>query len=346
MASTALRVGDVMRIRAYAIMEAGGTAAPFEYDAVLGAQDALVRITHRTIARGDVQAIDNDWGDTRFPLVPSHEMLGVVEWAGPRVTHVRPGDRVGIGYQLGACFECTYCMQGLEQFCPRQTVVSVNAYGGLADHVVVDGRFAFAIPPELDSPASTPLFSSGLTVYAGIRYANLSSRARVAVFGVGGLGSLALRFLVAMGHTVSGLSHSPEKREMVEHLGGEFVDSSRLEELTECRGTLDFILSTLNVPFDLNACLRLLKPEGQLCLVASPLQPLSLSAGLLYDYGRRRIYGNYVGSRSDTVRMLELAAAHRIQASVAVMPFSRVNEAIDRIRNREVLGGLVLESGA
>jgi D-arabinose 1-dehydrogenase-like Zn-dependent alcohol dehydrogenase len=335
-----------MRIRAYAVMEAGGTAEPFEYDAVLGPQDVLVRITHRTIARGDIQAIDNDWGDTRFPLVPSHEMLGIIERTGSRVAHLRPGDRVGIGYQLGACFECTYCERGTEQFCPRQTVVAVNAYGGLADHVVVDGRFAFAIPPQLDSAASTSLFSSGVTVYSGIAHANLPERARVAVLGVGGLGALALRFVVAMGHIASALSHSPEKREMVEGLGAEFVDSSHLDGLTERRATFDFILSTLNVPFDLNACLRLLKPEGQLCLVASPLQPLALSAGLLYDYGRRRIYGNYVGSRSDTTRMLELVAAHRIQASVEVMPLSRANEAIDRVRSREISGGLVLESGA
>jgi D-arabinose 1-dehydrogenase-like Zn-dependent alcohol dehydrogenase len=253
---------------------------------------------------------------------------------------------VGVGYQVGACFECTYCRQGTEQFCAKQTVVAVNAYGGLAEHIVVDGRFAFAIPPELDAAASTPLFSSGVTVYAGIAHANLPDRARVAVLGVGGLGALALRFLVAMGHTASALSRSPQKREMVERLGGEFVDSSHLDGLTEHRATFDFILSTLNVPFDLNACLRLLKPEGQLCLVASPLQPLSLSAGLLYDYGRRRVYGNYVGSRSDTTRMLELAAAHRIHASVEVMPLSRANEAIDRVRNRAVSGRLVLESVA
>ena len=335
-----------MRIRAYAIMEAGGAAQPFEYDAVLGPDDVLARITHRTIARGDVQAIDDDWGDTRFPLVPGHEMLGVVERTGPRVAHLRPGDRVGIGYQLAACFECAYCTRGTEQFCPRQTVVAVNAYGGLAHHIVVDGRFAFAIPPQLDSPASTPLFSSGVTVFAGIRHANLPARARVAVLGVGGLGTLALRFLVAMGHEASALSHSPGKREMVEELGAEFVDGSHLESLTHRRATLDFILSTVNVAFDLNACLRLLKPEGQLCLVASPLQPLPLSAGLLYDYGRRRIYGNYVGSRADTTRMLELAAAHRIRSSVEVMPLSRANEAIDRVRNREISGGVVLESDA
>lgn len=335
-----------MRINAYAIMEAGGAAVPFEYDAVLGPHDVLVRLTHRSIARGDVQAIDNEWGDTRFPFVPGHQMVGVVERMGTQVARLRPGDRVGVGYQVGACFECEYCLRGTEQFCPRQTVVAVNAYGGLAEHVVVDGRFAFVVPPQLDSAASTPLFSSGVTVYAGIAHANLPDRACVGVLGVGGLGGMALRFLVAMGHTVSGLSHSLEKRAMVERLGGEFVDGSHLDGLTERRGTFDFILSTLNVPFDLNACLRLLKPEGQLCVVASPLQPLSLSAGLLYDYGRRRIYGNYVGSRADTMRMLELAATHGIQASVEVMPLSRANEAIDRIRNRAITGDLVLDSGA
>jgi len=335
-----------MRIRAYAVMKPGGPAEPFEYDADLGPDDVLVRITHRSIARGDVQAIDDDWGDTRYPLVPCHEMVGVVERAGAQVAHLRPGDRVGVGYQLRACFACPHCLRGTEQFCARQVVVAVNGYGGLAEHVVVDGRFAFAIPPALDSAASTPLFSSGVTVYSGIAHASLPERSRVAVLGVGGLGALALRFLVAMGHTVSGLSHSPAKRAMVKALGAEFIDSADLSAMTERRATFDFILSTLNVPFDLDACVRLLTPEGQLCVVASPLQPVSFSLGALYDYGRRRIYGNYVGSRADSVRMLELAAAKHIQPPVEVMPLSRANEAIARVRNREVEGRVVLEGGA
>jgi D-arabinose 1-dehydrogenase-like Zn-dependent alcohol dehydrogenase len=333
-----------MEIRAYAVPEKGAAPVPFSYRAEVGAHDVLVKLTHRSITRGDLQMIENDWGDARFPLVPSHEMVGIVDRTGSRVTELKPGDRVGVGYQLNACFDCTFCRRGTEQFCSRQTVVGVNAYGGLAEHIVVDARFAFPLPPQLASAPSTPLMSSGLTVFAAITYAQLPGDARVAVLGIGGLGRLALRFLQAMGHRVSAFSRSPEKRRTIEELGAAYVDGADPASLGAYRNTFDLILSTLNVPFDLNAYLGMLRPDGQLCLVATPLQPLSLCAGLLYDYARRRIYGNYVGSRADMARMLDFAAAHGVAADVMVMPFSSVNEAIERVRSREVATALVLES--
>jgi len=332
-----------MEIRAYAAPEKGAAPVPFSYRADMGAHDVLVKLTHRSITRGDIQLIENDWGDVRFPLVPSHEMVGTVEQTGSRVTELKAGERVGVGFQLAACFECTFCRRGTEQFCSRQRVVGVNAYGGLAEHIVVDARFAFPLPPQLSPAPSTPLMSSGLTVFAAITYAQLSHDARVAVLGIGGLGRLALRFLRAMGHRVSAFSRSPEKRRTIEQLGAEYIDGADSTSLASYRNSFDLVLSTLNVPFDLNSYLGMLRPDGQLGLVATPLQPLSLNAGVLYDYARRRIYGNYVGSRADMVRMLKFAAAHGIAADVTVMPFSSVNEAIERIRSRAVETALVLE---
>jgi D-arabinose 1-dehydrogenase-like Zn-dependent alcohol dehydrogenase len=329
-----------IQIRAHAIKEKGGKAEPFSYEKAVGEFDVVVRITHRSIARGDIQFIDDDWGDARFPLVPGHEIVGLVEKAGSGVTDLQPGDRVGIGYQQEACFECSYCKQGLEQLCPRQKVIAVDAYGGLADHIVVDSRFAFTLPPQLDSAASTPLMSSGLTVFAGILRAQLSHGSRVGVLGAGGLGHLAIQFLHKMGHSVSVFSHSPGKRELIERLGGAYVETS---DATRHDGAFDFILSTLNVPFDLDMFVRTLTPAGQLCLVASPLKSVALSGGLLSN-SRRSIYGNYIGSRRETRQMLEFSAEHGIKALVEVMPFSLVNEAIERIRTRDVLMGLVLES--
>jgi D-arabinose 1-dehydrogenase-like Zn-dependent alcohol dehydrogenase len=142
---------------------------------------------------------------------------------------------------------------------------------------------------------------------------------------------------------VTVLSHSPAKRRIIERLGGVFADSSDPKHLTEYQGAFDFILSSLNVAFDLDSFVRMLTPQGQLCLVASPLEQLSLSGGQLNN-SRRSIYGNYIGSRSETVQMLEFAATHGIEAVVDVMPLARVNEAIERIRRRDVEIGLVLES--
>lgn len=131
---------------------------------------------------------------------------------------------------------------------------------------------------------------------------------------------------------------------MIERLGVEYVDGADATAFAKHRGAFDFILSTVNAPFDLDVHLRMLRPDGQLCLVATPLKPLSLSAGLLYDYARRRIYGNYVGSRSDADRMLAFAASHGIAPPVTVLPFSEVNDVIDRVRRREFPTSVVLES--
>ena len=332
-----------MKIRAYAIHEIGGTAKPFLYERALGGRDVLVKITHRSLARGDIQFIDNAWSDTRFPLVPSHEIVGIVEEAGPDVADLHAGDRVGIGYQQKACFECSFCTQGVEQLCANQKVIAVDCYGGLAERIVVDHRFAFKLPEQLDSATSTPLLSSGLTVYAGILRAQLPACSQVAVLGAGGLGHLAIQFLHKMEHRVTAFSHSPHKRALIERLGGAFADSSDPRHLTEYQRSFDFILSTLNVPFDLDSFVSILTPRGQLCLVASPLEQLSLSGGQLNN-SRRSIYGNYIGSRSETVQMLEFAATHGIEAVVDVMPFDRVNEAIERMRRRDVEMGLVLTS--
>jgi D-arabinose 1-dehydrogenase-like Zn-dependent alcohol dehydrogenase len=332
-----------MEIAAYAINEPGGTAEPFSYVRSLGSGDVLVKITHRSLARGDIQYIDNAWGDTRFPLVPSHEIIGIVEEAGSEVTNLHPGDRVGIGYQQSACFECGFCTQGNEQLCARQKVIAVDCYGGLAERIVVDCRFAFRLPSQLDAATSTPLLSSGLTVYAGIQRGRLPNGSRTAVLGAGGLGHLAIQFLHKMGHRVTAFSHSPHKRGLIERLGGVFADSADTGHLIEYNGAFDFILSTLNVTFDLDAFLRMLTPEGQLCLVASPLAQLPLGAGLLNN-SRRSIYGNYIGSRAETVAMLDFASAYGIGAVVDVMPFARVNDAIERVRRRDVEMSLVLES--
>src|SRR5688572_4136414 len=213
-----------MKIKAYAIKNKSGKAEPFSYERELDKNDVLVRITHCSITRGDIQIMDDDWGDTKFPVVPGHEIIGIIEETGSEVIGLKNGDRVGIGYQQKACFECQFCKEGNEQFCPKQKVIAVDCYGGLAQHIVVDSRFVFKLPPELDSAKSAPLMSSGLTVYSAIVSAKLPNNSMVGVLGVGGLGSLALQFFHKMGHKVSAFSHSPTKNEIVDELGAEFVD--------------------------------------------------------------------------------------------------------------------------
>nr|WP_159442223.1 alcohol dehydrogenase catalytic domain-containing protein [Chitinophaga niabensis] len=299
-----------------------------------------MKIVYCTIARGDVQFISDDWGDTKYPLVPGHEIIGIVEGTGANVTALKAGDHVGIGYQQEACFECEFCKEGNEQFCTQQKAIGVHCYGGLADHIIIDNRFAFKLSPALRSVNSVPLLSSGLTVYAGIMRAQLPANSVVGVLGAGGLGQLAIRFLHKMGHEVYAFSHSPEKKEMVQQLGAEFILSSNLNTNKK----FDLIISTLNAPYDLDAYLRILKPQGKFCIVASPLEKQPISLGLLYDYAQRTIYGNYVGNRKQMTEMLAFSEKHNIGSEVEVMPFSKVNEAIEKVRTGKIKIRLVLEN--
>lgn len=334
-----------MKIKAYAIKEKGGNAEPFFYERTFGKNDILVSVTHCGIGMGDIQFIKNDWGDTKYPMVPGHEIVGSVEEIGREVTGFVRGDRVGIGYQQEACFECEFCKGGNEQFCPKQRVIAVDCYGGLAEYIIVDERFAFKLPSKLDSAKSVPLMSAGLTVYSAIKKAKLQSNSTVAVLGIGGLGQLAIQFLHKMEHKVYGFSHSPEKKMMIEQMCAEYVDSSDLRNMIGYNRKFDFILSTLNVDFDLDPYLKMLKSQGKFCLVAAPLKRLSISGGALYDCAQRTIYGNYIGSRKDMTDMLTFSENHDIASHVEVMPFSKMNEAIEIVRRRKVSMRLVLENG-
>jgi D-arabinose 1-dehydrogenase-like Zn-dependent alcohol dehydrogenase len=333
-----------MKIKAYSIKQQGGKAEPFSYEREVGKNDVLVKITHCGIATGDIQFMNNDWGDTKFPLVPGHEIIGIIERTGSGVNGLKNGDRVGIGYQQEACFKCQFCKEGNEQFCPDQKVIGVDFYGGLAEHIVVDSRFAFKLPLKLDSAKSVPLLSSGLTVYSAIVRGKLPKNSTTAVLGIGGLGQLAIRFLQQMGHKVSAFSHSPEKKEMIEQLGAEYIDSSNLNNPGNHNRKFDFILSALNVGFDPDTYLKMLKPQGKFCLVAQPLNKLSINFGLLYDYAQRTIYGNYTGSRKNMTDMLAFSAKHSIESNVDVLPFSKMNEAIEMVKTGKVLKRLVLEN--
>jgi D-arabinose 1-dehydrogenase-like Zn-dependent alcohol dehydrogenase len=333
-----------MKIKGYVIKKKSGRAEPFSYERNFGKNDILVRITHCGIAKGDVQMIDNDWGDTKFPLVPGHEIIGRIERIGSEVTGLQNGDRVGIGYQQEACLECEFCKEGNEQFCLKQKVIGVDCFGGLAEHIIADYRFAFKLPSKLDSPQSVPLLSSGLTVYSAIVRGKLQNRSKTAVLGVGGLGQLAIQFLNKMGHEVFAFSHSPQKKVMINKLGAEYIPGSKSNNLKIHNRQFDFILSTLNVRFDIDSYLRMLKPQGKFCLVAQPLEKLPISMGLLYDYAQRTIYGNYTGSRKNMRDMLAFSAKNNIESIVKVLSFSKMNEAIEMVRSGKVSMRLVLSN--
>lgn len=332
-----------MSIHAYASMSCGHALEPFEYDErPLGPHDIEIDITHCGICHSDLHLIDNDWGVSTYPLVPGHEIIGTVRATGPEVRGLQSGQRVGVGWQRGACLECDPCVRGDEPFCAESQATCVGHFGGYADRIRVDGRFAFPIPEALDSENAAPLLCGGATVYSPLHHYGVRPHMRVGVIGIGGLGHLALQFARAFGCEVTAFSSSPDKADEAARFGAHhFVSSRSGEALAEVAGRFDFILSTVDAGgIDWPGYLQALRPNGRLCLVGVPAQPLSIPAGMLL--ARKSVSGSMIAGRGTLREMLGFAARHRIVAQTETFPMREVNTALDRLRANEARYRIVL----
>ncbi|MDH5526247.1 MAG: NAD(P)-dependent alcohol dehydrogenase [Nitrospirota bacterium] len=331
-----------MPIHAHAASAARQQLAPFDYEpAPLGPHDVEVTITHCGICHSDVHLVDNDWGVSSYPLVPGHEIVGTVSAAGERVTHLQNGQRVGIGWQRGACLTCRYCTTGREPLCKDNQATCAGHYGGFADRIRVDSRFAFPIPDRLASENAAPLLCGGITVYSPLRDFGVTPDMRVGVVGVGGLGHLALQYARAWGCEVTAFSHSPDKEQAALAFGAHRFVTSTDAGAVRRAGGLDFILSTVSADLDWNAYLDALAPGGTLCVVGVPQSAISVPAFALIG-GQKRVVGSPIGGRAAIMEMLDFSARHGIVATTEAVPFSEVNPALEKVRNNTVRYRMVL----
>ncbi len=331
-----------MSVHAYAATRKKGALAPFSYEpAPLGPHDVEVRITHCGICHSDVHLVDGDWGMGRYPMVPGHEIVGTVTEAGPQVAHLQPGQRVGIGWQRGACLACAECLSGNENLCARNQATCVDHFGGFADSIRVDSRFAFPIPEALASAQAAPLLCGGVTVYAPLsRWARPPMR--VAVVGIGGLGHLALQFARAMDCEVTAISTSPDKEAEARGFGAHrFLATREKGALRAAAGSQDLILSTVFVPQDWMALVAALRPNGVLCVVGGPPEPISVPAFALIS-GQKTVAGSAIGGRPAIREMLDFAARHGVAATIEESPMSEADRGLARTRAGEARYRVVL----
>ena len=273
------------------------------------------------------------------------EIFGIVKDKGREVKDLEVGDYVGIGYQITSCFECDYCKQGKEQFCLQQKVLSVNGFGGLADYIVFDSRFAFKIPNKLQTAAHVPLMCSGLTPYSAIKRVGVEPGMKVGLVGVGNLGHLALQILNKSGCKVTVFSHSKSKEKVLRDLGAQnFIDSTDIKALKKEEKKYDVILSTSSGTLDWESYFRMLTPQGTICFVGLPPDNISFPVTLLADYAQRRVQGSYIGSRAEMKELLDFASKHDIKAVAEVYPMSEANEVVTKIRNKEINFSAILEN--
>lgn len=334
-----------MKIQAYAATKAKASLEPFQYQApTLGPNDVQIKITHCGICHSDVHIIDDDWRIGFFPAVPGHEIVGIVEEKGSSVSHIDVGARVGIGWQRSSCLQCEQCVSGFEQHCPHQQATCAGNFGGYADRIRIDSRFAFSIPSTLRSEIAAPLLCGGVTVFTPFESIPIRPEHHIGIIGMGGLGHMAIQFAHHWGCEVTVFSTSASKEVEAMKLGANhFVATESESALSPLKWKYDVLLATAPVDLNWKAYVAMLKPEGTLCMVGAAPGPLNVNVFDLIS-GSRKIRGSAIGSRQTIERMLKFAARHEIGAQVEVLPMSRVNEALVKVRENKARYRIVLRN--
>jgi len=326
-----------MNIKAWGVEKPKERIHEISYQQDIGDDDVLIDLKYCSLLRADVFFIDNFWGDSKYPMVPSSEMFGIVSKVGINVKNVRVGDYVGANYQVYSCMECEFCKAGKEQFCQKQRVIEVNDFGGLAENIIVDSNFVYKIPEKLQKPEYVGLMGYGLTAYSAIKNSNIKKGSKVGVLGVGNLGHLAVQILNKMGFEVTALTHSDSKHEILKSLGAKnFLNPLDEKGLENNKKTFDFIHVTSYHPYDWPKIIELLKPEGNLCFSGLPEKDISFPAVLLADYAQRKVTGSYLGSKKEMIELLEFAAKNNIRAETTVYPLEKAQEILDQIKENKI----------
>jgi uncharacterized zinc-type alcohol dehydrogenase-like protein len=304
--------------------------------------DVEIAVEACAICHSDLHLIDDDWGITRFPLVPGHEVVGRVARVGRGVKAVAPGQQVGVGWQRGCCGACGPCKSGREHLCQggkRRTCV--DQAGGFAERVRTDERFTFPIPAGMAAADAAPLLCAGVTVFAPLRRWLTKPGMRVGIVGLGGLGHLAVPFARALGGRVTAFDPVAAKADEARHLGAEQLVVATEPAAVRAAGGFDLILTAAPADLEWNLWLEALALGGVLCLVGVPPRPLAINADHLLD-GQKIVTGSVIGSPEDMRATLAFAAKHGIRPMVDVLPMSAINEGVRRVRAGEARYRVVL----
>ena len=329
--------------------------APFEKIRIerrdLGPHDVLIDIAYAGICHSDIHTAREEWGEIEFPLVPGHEIAGVVSEVGSEVTRYAVGDRVGVGCMVDSCRECDNCRAGEQQYCTGTGMV--GTYGGVLDgaptqggysqRIVVDEGYVLRIPEGIELDVAAPLLCAGITLYSPLRHWGAGPGKEVAIVGLGGLGHIGVKLARAMGAEVTVLSQSLSKKDDGLRLGAAHYhatsDDATWEELA---GSFDLIVNTVSAPVPVAKYLSLLRLDGTMVNVGAPAEPMEVDAFALLPM-RRRWAGSMIGGIPETQEMLDFCAEHGIGAEIETISADRIDEAYDRVVGSDVRYRFVID---
>ncbi len=321
--------------------------APFEKTTIerreVGPSDVLIDIKFAGICHSDIHTARNEWGEATFPLVPGHEIAGIVTEVGSDVSRYSVGDRVGVGCMVDSCRECVNCKAGEEQYCLKGMV---GTYGGVLDgkptdggyssHIVVDEAYVLGIPEGVELDVAAPLLCAGITVYSPLKHWNAGPGMKVAVVGMGGLGHLGVKIAHALGAEVTVLSQSLSKQDDGAKFGADhYYATSDPQTFKDLAGSFDLILNTVSASLPMGQYLSLLGLDGTLVSVGAPSEPLEVPAFALLG-NRRSWSGSMIGGIAQTQEMLDFCAEHHIGAEIELINEGDVAQQIDAAWDRVV----------
>jgi uncharacterized zinc-type alcohol dehydrogenase-like protein len=317
------------------------------------ANDVEIDIMFCGVCHSDLHTARNDWGGTKYPSVPGHEIVGKVSKVGAEVTNFKVGDLVGVGCLVDSCKECDNCKKDLEQYCTNGWVGTYNGvdkhlnghtFGGYSEKVVVDKNFVLRVPENLDLAAVAPLLCAGITTYSPLKHWNVNENSKVAVIGLGGLGHMAIKLAKGLGAHVSLFSRSPEKTQDALDLGADKVVISTDEnEMKEVQGKFDLIIDTVPYVHDLNEYVATLNTNGTLVLLGyiGPLTEILHTAPMVM--GRKSIAGSLIGGIAETQEMLDFCGEHNIVSEIEMIDMQNINEAYERMLKSDVKYRFVID---
>ncbi len=320
-----------------------------------GAHDVEIAIEFCGLCHSDVHTIRSEWGPAKYPLVPGHEIVGLVSRVGGSVEGFAVGERVGVGCMVDSCRECDSCLEGFEQYCEAGNIGTYNVLdrrnggvvtqGGYSQSIVVDENYVLHIPEGMDPAATAPLLCAGVTTYSPLRYLAVQDGDKVGVIGLGGLGHMAVKIAKALGATVTVFTTSPSKKDDALGLGADHVVvSTDPGAMAAANGTLNAILDTVAAVHDLNPYLRTLARDGALIQLGLPSDEMPpVDPGLLIR--KRLAYGgSVIGGIAETQEMLDFCAEHGIVSDIEMVSAPDLDAAYDRMVAGDVKYRFVLDT--
>lgn len=335
-------------------MTAGADLVPHTFNRrSLGSNDVAIDISYAGICHSDIHQVREDWGKALFPMVPGHEIAGVVTAIGTSVSKFSVGDSIGVGVFIDSCRTCERCLKGLQQYCLEGMTGTYNGYerdgttvalGGYSNKFIINEDYAVKIPSNLPLSGVAPLLCAGITLYSPLKHWNVGPGSNVAVMGLGGLGHMGVKFAVAMGAKVTVLSHTPSKKQDALDMGAHlFVSTAEKEQLRDLSKSFDLILNTVSAELDINTYIDLLTLDGTLVVIGLPGKPYEVHVGGLLN-GRRRIAGSMIGGIPELQEMLNFCSQKEIVSDVEIINSDYINQAYIRTIESDVKYRFVIDA--